>query len=318
MLFEPLAGLRGVSQDGLQPLRLLLQRVPQCGHSLIDFQRGICCRITRRSGVTRHFILKLRHPRASLLVQSSGGAILSFCERALQRFAPPRLRCFQFTHKLCLRSRLRGRERRRNLLLNLIGRRKQRLALGGCPLFVLPRCVLNRLCRGLGLLRNLRLRLLRLRLQPCCCVLAVFSCLPQCIGHAFQLLGVLVALGCAFLREPSGQFASELLQLRRQPARKFRSQGLGCRGVSRSRTLIGLVLKFFDGADGFVLDFRASGSKFLLPLLEGKPALRGDRLGSSFFRGCLDLLLGIGNEPCNLPRQLQRSIGSARGRGEHS
>ena len=82
----------------------------------------------RRHGVTRHLILQLSRQPARMLVQSAGGAILSFCERTLERRTPPRLRCFQVNRKLPVGG-LHGRERRGYLLLNLIGRGTQRLAL---------------------------------------------------------------------------------------------------------------------------------------------------------------------------------------------
>src|SRR5204863_516882 len=128
MLFELLAGLPGTRQRRLQPFGLLLDAIPQRGYPLLCF----CCRtrrrFVRRHGVTRHLILQLSHQPARMLVQSAGGAILSFCERTLDRRTPPRLRCFQVNRKLPVGG-LHGRECLGYLLLNLIGRGTQRLAL---------------------------------------------------------------------------------------------------------------------------------------------------------------------------------------------
>ena len=227
MLLEVLARLSGMRQNRLQPLHLLQQGIPQRGHSLFCF----CCRSGRRfahcGGVARHLILQLSHQAAGVFVQSTSRAVLGFCKCTLDGCPPARLSGFQFTRQLAGRGRLRGREGRGHLLLDLIGRRDQRLTLGGGMLFVLPRCLLKRLCRGLRLRRNLRLRLLRLRLQTCCGVLALLSCLPQCIGHAFQLLRMFIALSCALACEACRQFAGELLQLWRKPSWQFRSQRLG-------------------------------------------------------------------------------------------
>src|SRR5712692_5109284 len=134
----------------------------------------------------------------------------------LDRFAPARLRCLQFTSKLRVGGGLRGSERRCYLLLNLIGSREQRLALRRGRFFPLPRSFLKRSRRCFCARNNLRFRLLRLGPQPG----GRFFCLPangsQILRRAFQLLGVLVALGCAFLRETRRQLACELLKLWRQ------------------------------------------------------------------------------------------------------
>src|SRR5258708_14414837 len=90
MLFEPLACLSGHYEDGLQPLRLLLQRVTQGGDSLPRFQRRISCRLARRRGMPRDFILQLIHPPTCVHVQSTGGAVLNFSEGALDGGAPTR------------------------------------------------------------------------------------------------------------------------------------------------------------------------------------------------------------------------------------
>ncbi len=136
-----------------------------------------------------------------MLVQSTRRAILGLRERTFDRRPPPRLCRFQFTRKLAVRGRLRGRERRGRLLLNLIGRRAQRLALRSCRFFPLLRRFLKCSRRRLRARNNLCFRLLGLGLQPG----GSFFCLPahcsQSLRAAFQLLGVLGALGCAFLRE---------------------------------------------------------------------------------------------------------------------
>src|SRR5216684_382610 len=131
----------------------------------------------------------------------------------LDRFAPARLRCLQFTSELRVGGGLRSRE--------------QSLALRFSHFFPSLRTFLKRSRRGFCARNNLRLRLLRLGLQPG----GRFFCLPanssQILRRAFQPLGVLVALGCTFLRETRGQFARKLLKLWRQPPRQFRSQRFG-------------------------------------------------------------------------------------------
>jgi len=61
MLIEPLAGFPGTRQRRLQPLRLLLQRIPQPGHSLLCFCCRTCRRFMRSRGVTPQFILQLSY-----------------------------------------------------------------------------------------------------------------------------------------------------------------------------------------------------------------------------------------------------------------
>ncbi len=165
-----------------------------------------------------------------MLIQAARRAILGFRERTLDCRLPTRLCCLQFAREVPVQGRFRRRERRFYLLLNLVGGRDQRVALGGGILFVLPRCFLKRFCRSLRLPRDLRLRLFSLCLQPRCRVLAVLTGLPQRIRHAFQLLPMFITLSCTFAGKPFCQIAGELLELWREPARQFGPQGLGrCR-----------------------------------------------------------------------------------------
>ncbi len=61
MFFQPLAGFPSTPQRRLQPLRLLLQRIPQPGHLLLCFCCRTCRRFMRSRGVTRQLILQLSH-----------------------------------------------------------------------------------------------------------------------------------------------------------------------------------------------------------------------------------------------------------------
>src|SRR5882762_10345180 len=166
MLFEPLAGLPGTRQCRLQPLRLLLQRIPQRCYSLLCLCYSTRRRFAGCRGVTRHLVLQLSHQPARVLVQSARRAILRFRERIFDRRPPPRLHRFQFTCKLPVRERLRGGERGCYLLLNLIGRSPQRLELCSCRFFPLLRGFLVRPRGGFRTRNNLRFRLLGLCLQP--------------------------------------------------------------------------------------------------------------------------------------------------------
>ena len=65
------------------------------------------------------------------------------------------------------------------------------------------------------------------------------------------------------------------------------------------------MLKLLDGLRGFILNFRAPCRKLLLPLFERQPPFRGHRLRSRFPCCRLNLLLGIGYQSSDLPRQLQ-------------
>ena len=129
----------------------------------------------------------------------------------------------------------------------------------------------------------------------------------------FELLCVCATLGECLPRKPLRELASELFQLRSQPAGQLCSPHFCRSGLRLLRLLVGFLLQLFDRARGFIGDFCASGGKLLFPLLEGEAALGGNGMGGGFLRGGLNLLPRVGDEPCDLACQLERRVGGARG-----
>ncbi len=128
------------------------------------------------------------------------------------------------------------------------------------------------------------------------------------------MLCVLTTQRESFPREPLREIASELFELRSQPARQLRPQRFRRGGMCLARLLVAFLLKFFERSRRFIGDFGASRGKLLFPLLEGEAVLGGNGLRSSFLRSGLNLLPGVGDEPGYLARQLKRRIRRARGR----
>src|ERR1700687_5002452 len=230
MMLEPLARLGGARQRRFQVSRLFLQRIPQGGQTLLGFRRRTRGRFPHPCCVPRHLFLQLSQQPSRVLVQSPCRAVLRFYERILDRRPPPYLCCVEFTRKLPVPRRLRGCY----LLLNLISRYAQRLALCSCCLFSLFRGFVQRLGRSSRSRRNLRFRLFRCGFQPGDRFFRLLAQRPQSLRRTLELVRLLVALRCAFLREPSDQFVRELFELRRQPARQFRAHRFHHRSVRRS------------------------------------------------------------------------------------
>ena len=125
---------------------------------------------------------------------------------------------------------------------------------------------------------------------------------------------MLVALRGAFARKLRGQVLGDLFQLWREVFWQFVAQRFrGCR-VGSLRVLVGLLLDFLHQPRGFRGHFLARRGKFLLPLFECRVLLRRHSLVRRFARRRLYLLLGVGHQPRQLSRQLQRRVRCA-GRG---